>query len=57
VTFRSEADAKNALHAIRGSKFEGKPVLARLKTESTHKSFYRYNALFSPKELFLAHVI
>lgn len=41
VTFASEVDAKAALSAIKGEKFEGQPIHARLKTESALKSFYR----------------
>lgn len=44
VTFASEVDAKTALFAIQGCKFENKPIRARLKTESALKSFYRYDS-------------
>mmetsp|Transcript_30329 Transcript_30329/g.41744 ORF Transcript_30329/g.41744 Transcript_30329/m.41744 type:complete len:1036 (+) Transcript_30329:141-3248(+) len=40
VTFATEEDAKVALISIRESKFDNKPIKARLKTESSTKSFY-----------------
>lgn len=41
MTFRTEVEAKAALLAIRESRFEGKSIRARLKTESALRSFYR----------------
>ncbi len=40
VSFASEESAKLALQAIRDCKYNGHPVRARLKTESSMKSFY-----------------
>eukprot|EP01036_Dinobryon_divergens_P028892 gene28892-37907_t len=40
VTFASEEEAKLALHSIRESKIDDKPIKARLKTESSTKSFF-----------------
>lgn len=40
LSFRNEDDAREALLKIRGAKFNGQPVRARLKTESMAKSFY-----------------
>ena len=42
VAFSSESDARSALQATRESKFDGKPVRCRLKTESVAKSYFRY---------------
>lgn len=42
VSFRSESEAKAALLAIKDCRFEGKPIRARLKTESALKSYYRW---------------
>lgn len=41
VTFASEEEARAALLNIRSSQLSGKPVRARLKTESISKSYYQ----------------
>jgi hypothetical protein len=41
VTFNSEADARQAVYAIRNKRFNGNPIKARLKTETMNRAFYR----------------
>jgi RNA recognition motif-containing protein len=42
VGFANEVEARHALDRIRNRQFEGKPLRARLKTESFSKSGFRY---------------
>ena len=42
VTFATEEAARSALFSIRSSRLGGAPVRARLKTESTIRSYYQY---------------
>lgn len=41
ITFESEQDARDSIFAIRDATLDGKPIRARLKTESIAKSFYQ----------------
>ncbi len=42
VTFASEENAKTALAVIKDCKYNDKAIKARLKTESSVKSYFRY---------------